>query len=174
MKLSAHDEYGMRLLVRVAREGGTDSEGLTTAVLAEREGITMSHAGKVLRLLRRGGFVESRRGNTGGYTLAKRADEIRLDEVLAALGGRLFDDGFCAAHSAGERLCTNSVDCSVRSLWRMVQFNVDELLRGLTLVDLIGTEAETALVLGERPSTSRGPISADPGGPARGTISPSS
>ena len=148
MKLSAHDEYGMRLLLRIAREGDCGAGGLTTAVLAEREGISMSHAGKVLRLLRHAGFVESRRGNTGGYSLAQPAAAIRLDAVLAALGGRLFDDGFCAAHTAGERLCTNSVDCSVRSLWRMVQFNVDELLRGLTLADLIGTERETALVLG--------------------------
>ena len=156
MKLSAHDEYGLRLLLRIAREGGAGG-GLTTATLAEREGISMSHAGKVLRLLRRGGFVESRRGNTGGYTLSQNAEHIRLDEVLAALGGRLFDDGFCAAHSAGERLCTNSVDCSVRSLWRMVQFNVDELLRGLTLADLIGTEEETALVLGAPGGTFRSP-----------------
>ena len=164
MKLSAHDEYGMRLLLRIAREGGRAGGGLTTAVLAEREGISMSHAGKVLRLLRRAGFVESRRGNTGGYSLAQAAPEIRLDEVLAALGGRLFDDGFCAAHAPAERLCTNSVDCSVRSLWRMVQFNVDELLRGLTLADLIGSEEETALVLGgggrsaDRSVRSSGPL----------------
>lgn len=146
MKLSAHDEYGLRLLLRIAR--AAEGEDLTTTVLAERENITMSHAGKVLRMLRLGGFVDSTRGNRGGYMLTRKPEDINVGKVLAALGGRLFDDGFCAAHSAGERLCTNSVDCSVRSLWRMVQYNVDDLLSKITLADLIGNEEESVLLLG--------------------------
>ena len=146
MKLSAYDEYGLRLLLRIAR--GEPGVCMTTALLAEREGISMSHAGKVLRLLRKGGFVRASRGNCGGYALTRPCEELNVGEILAALGGRLYDDGLCEQHTAGERLCTNSVDCSVRSLWRMVQFNVDELLRGVTLADLIGSEEEPALVLG--------------------------
>jgi len=145
MKLSASDEYGIRILLRIAR--AVKEEGLTTAKLAELENISMSHAGKVLRLLRQGGFVESTRGNQGGYMLTRKPEEINIGKVLAALGGRLFDASFCSSHSAGEKLCTNSVDCSVRSLWRMVQFNVDQLLADVSLADLIGSEKESALIL---------------------------
>ncbi|MFK8054647.1 MAG: Rrf2 family transcriptional regulator [Saprospiraceae bacterium] len=145
MKLSASDEYGIRILLRIARAGQED--GLTTADLAGFENISMSHAGKVLRLLRQGGYVESTRGNQGGYMLTRKPEEINIGKVLATLGGRLFDTSFCAGHSAGEKLCTNSVDCSVRSLWSMVQYNVDQLLAGVSLADLIGTEEESALLL---------------------------
>ncbi len=145
MKLSASDEYGIRILLRIARAG--EEEGLTTVKLATLEDISMSHAGKVLRLLRQGGFVESTRGNQGGYMLTRKPEAINIGKVLAALGGRLFDASFCASHSPTEKLCTNSVDCSVRSLWRMVQFNVDQLLADVSLADLIGGEKESALVL---------------------------
>ena len=152
MKLSASDEYGLRLLLRIARAEG--EQGLTTAVLAEREGISMSHAGKVLRLLRKGNFVESTRGNQGGYTLTRKPELINVGEVLTALGGRLFDAGYCASHSPGERLCTNSVDCSVRSLWRMIQFQVDDLLADVSLADLMGGEKESVLRLGGKVAAS--------------------
>lgn len=145
MKLSAHDEYGLRLLLRIARH--TSEGGLTTAELAELEHLSMSHAGKVLRLLRLGGYVDSHRGNRGGYTLTRPAAEINVGRVLVSLGGRLFDDGFCASHEPGERLCTNSVDCSLRSLWRMIQYGMDRILADVSLADLIGSETETALML---------------------------
>lgn len=149
MRLSAHDEHGMRLLLRIAR--GEAQTCMTTAVLAEREGMSMSLAGKVLRLLRDGGFVDSTRGNCGGYILTREPEEINVGEVLAALGGRLFDDGLCEVHVAGEALCTNSVDCSVRSLWTVVQFEVDSALLGITLARLLGSDHRSgSLILGER------------------------
>lgn len=135
MKLSAHDDYGIRLLLRIAR--GEADTCMTTAILAEREEMSMSHVGKVLRLLRDGGYVESTRGNCGGYKLTRAADEMVVGEVLAALGGRLFDDGYDAVATPEEFLCTGSVDCGARALWQMVQFQLDGLLGSLTLADLM-------------------------------------
>jgi Rrf2 family iron-sulfur cluster assembly transcriptional regulator len=40
-------------------------------------------------------------------------------------------------------LCTNSVDCSVRSVWQMVQFSIDQLLDKIQLSDLIGNEKQS-------------------------------
>ncbi|MCX7878948.1 MAG: transcriptional regulator, partial [Ignavibacteria bacterium] len=53
------------------------------------------------------------------------------------LGGRLYDDDFCLNHTGELKICTNSVDCSIRSLWQMIQTSVDETLKGLTLKHLI-------------------------------------
>ena len=44
-------------------------------------------------------------------------------------------------------LCTNSVDCSARSLWKMIQFTVDQLLDKITLNELVNTEKESAKIL---------------------------
>ncbi len=135
MRLSAHDEHGMRLLLRIAR--GEDKTCMTTAVLAEREGMSMSLAGKVLRLLRDGGFVDSTRGNCGGYVLTREPAAIAVADVLSALGGRLYEDGFCEQHAAGDKLCTKSVDCALRSLWSLVQWEVDSALAGITLARML-------------------------------------
>jgi DNA-binding IscR family transcriptional regulator len=64
---------------------------------------------------------------------------------MKALGGTLFDQQFCDAHSGIGKLCTNSVDCSTRSLWKMIQFTVDHLLNKLTLQDLLVREKEVEL-----------------------------
>jgi DNA-binding IscR family transcriptional regulator len=64
------------------------------------------------------GFINSRAGNKGGYVLARPAQEININQALKSLGGALFDSQFCGVHAGGLNLCTNSVDCSARSLWK--------------------------------------------------------
>ena len=95
-----------------------------------------------------GGFINSNPGNIGGYTLAKPANEIIISDLLKALGGSLFDAGFCGLHSGNIKFCTNSVDCSSRSLWQLIQLTVDRLLHQITLQDLVGNEEEASKTLG--------------------------
>ena len=70
------------------------------------------------------------------------ADEINVGEVLAALGGRLYEPSFCDSHTGMERLCTHMPDCSIRSVWRMLQHAVDQVLGKITLKDLLVSERE--------------------------------
>ncbi len=139
MKLSPQEEYGLRCLLRIARQ---TEASLTIPEISQAEGISISHAAKLMRLLRRGGFVNSARGQAGGYTLARPASQIVVGEVLAVLGGRLYEPGFCEEHTGLERLCTHSVDCSIRSLWRTVQLVLDQVLSKTTLQDLLHNEQQ--------------------------------
>ena len=70
------------------------------------------------------------------------AEEIKLGEALALLGGRLYDPAFCGRHSGVERLCTHMPDCSIRSVWRLVQGAVDQVLGRLSLRDLLCSEEQ--------------------------------
>ncbi|MBI1940290.1 MAG: Rrf2 family transcriptional regulator [Acidobacteria bacterium] len=142
MKLTSQEEYGLRCLLQIARGG--ENSGLTIPVLSSLEGISRSYVAKLLRILRRGGYVKSARGQIGGYTLARPANEIVVGEVLALLGGRLYDPDFCDRHAGLELVCANADDCSIRSLWRGVQVVVDHLLSRTTLADLLRNERETA------------------------------
>jgi DNA-binding IscR family transcriptional regulator len=45
------------------------------------------------------------------------------------------------------RFCNSSVDCSVSSLWQMVQFSIDQLLDKVSLQDLIGSEQNSENLL---------------------------
>lgn len=141
MKISAQDEYGLRILIRIAE--ADEQQGLSIPQISELEGMSVSYVGKLTRALRMAGFIESTRGQKGGYVLAQSTAEINIGEVLRALGGALFDEGFCNKHSAGFKICTNSVDCSVRSLWRIVQQSLDHVLSQISLEDLLASEQAT-------------------------------
>jgi Rrf2 family protein len=140
MKLSSQEEYGLRCLLQIGRQG--DSGSRTISELAQSEGISPPHVAKIMRILRRAGLVKSTRGQAGGYSLSRPAGSIVVGEALAALGGRIYEASFCDRHAGFEQLCTHSVDCSIRSVWRMVQGAVDEVLGKLTLRDLLRTEQE--------------------------------
>jgi len=135
MKITAQEEYGLRILLRIARYGISD--GITILEISKAEGLSTHNVGKLCRILRLGGLVKSTRGQFGGYTLAVPADEIYLDTVIETLGGRLFEKKFCDDHSGVLNLCTNSVDCSIRSVWQIVQGSIDQVLGKLTLKNLI-------------------------------------
>jgi Rrf2 family iron-sulfur cluster assembly transcriptional regulator len=140
MRLSSQEEYGLRCLLRVGRGGSAGS--VTIGELSRSEGITEPNVAKMMRLLRRAGFVQSTRGQSGGYALARPAEQINVGEVVGVLGGRLYEPSFCDDHTGVERLCTHMTDCSIRSVWRLVQRAVDEVLGKITLKDLLVSERE--------------------------------
>lgn len=141
MKLTANEEYGLRCLVRLGY-AAYDGLSLTIPEISAAEGVSAPYAAKILRVLRKGGFVKAARGKAGGYTLARPADEIVIGEAIESLGGRLFESDFCDSHAGQVAICTRSVDCSVRSLWRAVQVSVDQVLGKTTLRDLLQKEEE--------------------------------
>ena len=145
MKITAQEEYGLRILIRIAR--CDDKEGMSIPQLTEAEGLGSHYIAKLTRLLRMAEFINSTPGYKGGYVLAKPAREIIIKDVLKALGGVLFDKDFCGQHAGSVKLCTNSVDCSARSLWQMIQFTVDQLLGSITLHDLANKENESVKML---------------------------
>jgi Rrf2 family transcriptional regulator, iron-sulfur cluster assembly transcription factor len=141
MKITAQEEYGLRILIRIA--GCRDTAGLSIPQLSETEGLSSHYVAKLTRVLRMGGFINSTPGLKGGYVLARPAKEIGIKPVLKVLGGVLFDQDFCGQHAGSLKLCTNSVDCTARSLWQMIQFTVDQLLDKITLHELANPEKQS-------------------------------
>jgi Rrf2 family transcriptional regulator, iron-sulfur cluster assembly transcription factor len=139
MKLTANEEYGLRCLVRLGYAAG---QGLTIPEISQAEGVSASYTAKLLRVLRKRGFVRAARGKEGGYTLSRPPESISIGEVIDGLGGRLFESDFCDSHAGQAAICTRSVDCSVRSLWRAVQVAVDQVLSKATLRDLLQNEED--------------------------------
>ncbi|HEY7751961.1 MAG TPA: Rrf2 family transcriptional regulator [Ignavibacteriaceae bacterium] len=140
MKFSTQEEYGLRLILRIAKSNSPN--GLTIPELSEVEGLSNANVAKILRVLRLAGFIESSRGQTGGYKLSKPTDKILVSDVLTSLGGKLYESGFCDLHAGVESICTNTIDCSIRSLWKTIQNMIDGVLSKFTLQDLLGREIE--------------------------------
>jgi Rrf2 family transcriptional regulator, iron-sulfur cluster assembly transcription factor len=141
MKINAMDEYGLRVIIRIAKS--TTGEGLSIPQISEMEGLSAAYVAKITRSLREGGLIVSSRGHKGGYLLARPAEAISINEILKVLGGKLYDKSFCEGHAGEMKFCTNSVDCSVRSLWRLLQSVLDQLLEQITLSDMLNNEKKT-------------------------------
>jgi Rrf2 family protein len=144
MKITAQDEYGLRILVRIAK--CQDKSGLSIPQLSEAEGLSQPNVSKLTRILRMEGLINSTKGHVGGYVLARAANTITINDILNSLGGRLFDKQFCVNHVGVMKICSNSTDCSIRSLWTIVQTAIDKLLDTITLADLSHGEKEATTI----------------------------
>jgi len=130
----------LRALLELARNS---QEGpIRIEEIARRQTIPKQFLANLLVHLKRGRFVQSKKGPEGGYYLARPARQINVGEVLATLGGRLYGPSFCDSHAGVERSCTHMPDCSIRSVWRMLQNAIDRVLGKITLKDLLVSERE--------------------------------
>ena len=138
MKISAHEEYGLRCLVQLAR-AEADGESLRLNQIADREGLSTANAGKLMWILVKAGLVQSQRGANGGYTLARPAAEIRLNEVIRILDEDTVDQ-FCKSHTGVLDACIHTSDCGIRPVIVGLHEIVQNALAEITLAELIGSE----------------------------------
>jgi Rrf2 family protein len=135
MKFSALEEYGLRCILQMAKQGS--DEVTTIQDLAEKEAITPAYVAKLMRILRKAKLVQSIRGQQGGYQLARAADQITIYQVLIALGGPLYSGDYCHQYPGVVHVCVRSVDCSIRSLWEGVNHLFAQALSNCKLTDLL-------------------------------------
>jgi Rrf2 family protein len=139
LKLQAPEEYGLRCMLQLAAE---PSGFLRVPEIARREGLTTAYATKLMGSLRTAGFVNSVRGQKGGYRLARAPEEINVGDLLRALGGRLYSPEYCFDHRADHRDCVHRVDCSVRALWAALDAAVSGVLDSTSLSHLLCGEGK--------------------------------
>jgi len=182
MKLTSQEEYGLRCILSLARQEVQRPEvdlersgaSLTLSQIAEREGLSIEYAGKLMGILGRASLVESVRGRHGGYRLSRPADEVCVSEVVAALGGKLYQPSHtCDRFSGDHTFCVHSSACSIRSLWSGLQLLLDWVLSRTTLYDLVSTDerdmAEWMHAQFELLSQTE-PVERVPVAPGRGTV----
>ena len=139
MHISAVEEYGLRCALQLASLG--EGAVLAASQVAEREGISVQYASKIMHLFRKSGLVMASRGMQGGFRLVKRPEEISLKSVFAAVKEE--KAGFCSQYKGLQDECVHMKDCSVRPVWNVLSSYFDSVLDQLTLSDLARTEQET-------------------------------
>jgi Rrf2 family protein len=126
MKISQKLEYACRALAQLARRD--DGRTLTRLDdLAQREAVSGNFLVQILNDLRRAGLVDSRRGKSGGYLLARPAKSITLRQIIVAVDPLLLQ--FSVSHD-GES------GPAVRAAWERVSAELAERLDAVTLEQL--------------------------------------
>lgn len=128
IKLSKLSDYGVVLMTELSRR--RDQGCLTARDLSAELGLPLPTVSKLLKLLAKGGLLESQRGAKGGYSLAREPEAIDLAQILVALEGPVS----MTACVDGE--CEHLEQCGASSSWHWINQRVIDALREVTLADM--------------------------------------
>ncbi len=136
MKLSTRTRYGVRAILELAMSGNKGP--LQLKIIAQRQDLSVKYLEQLMVVLKAAGFVRSVRGSKGGYMLAKAPDQIELIDVLHCL------EGTVATVECVENkdYCVRAADCAARDIWVKVQKAIEEVLKSMTLQDLVNRGKE--------------------------------
>jgi len=137
MMFSTKAEYGVRVMAHLAGRPGDEPTPLGS--IAEAEGLPLAYLEHLVQRLRRAELVESRRGAYGGYSLARRPEEIRMAEVVQALEGAIAPIECISSDADGSLVCAREGEapCPTKLLWTRVQGSIVRTLNQMTLADLV-------------------------------------
>jgi Rrf2 family transcriptional regulator, cysteine metabolism repressor len=110
-------------------------EGGSAREIAARFELSRAFVANILKLLCHKGFVASHRGVKGGYALQHAAEDIKLADLMDAL-----DEGFHLApctKSGTDEVCSVAHICSIRGGIASVHQRIREVLRTVTLAELV-------------------------------------
>ncbi len=133
--LTNKGKYGLKALVHLA--GLNPGQLALVSDIAAQNEIPKKFLDAILGELRNAGFVRSKKGNGGGYALARPAKEIRVGHVIRVLDGPLAPVS-CASRTSYQR-CDDCVDeerCSVRLMMLEVRDAVATVLDQCSLADM--------------------------------------
>lgn len=131
MRLTNFSDYALRILMYAAVV--QDNRLITIEETAEAYGISRAHLMKVANQLTRAGYMKAVRGRSGGLTLAKRPDRIRLSDVLRATE----PDFSLVECMTTDNRCMISPRCRLRGALNEALAAFLDTLDGYTLADLI-------------------------------------
>ncbi len=135
MKISKKCEYALKAIFELASR---DIDGpVKIHSIAQAQGISHRFLEAILNELKRGGFVESRRGNGGGYILVRNAKELTVGEVFEFMQGAILstlDNG----RRGKEKVHWG--DNAFGQLWREIDQAMLEVWNSRTFADLVEFE----------------------------------
>ena len=132
MKISTRSEYGIRVLLALAR--AEDGKPLSLASVARSERLPHAYLEQLVADLRRAGLVTATRGQAGGYRLARPPAEISLATAIRTLDGPLLEMP-CAGVVSAEQ-CDRREPCSVHDAYARLFASIDATLGATTLAEL--------------------------------------
>jgi len=130
MRLTTKGRFAVTAMIDLAMN---DSEGpVTLAEISERQRISLSYLEQLFGKLRRRALVSSVRGPGGGYTLARKAEELSVADIIRAV-----DEPIDATQCGGKENCHGDRKCLTHDLWASLNDKIFEYLNGVTLGQLM-------------------------------------
>ncbi|MDD5795688.1 MAG: Rrf2 family transcriptional regulator [Oscillospiraceae bacterium] len=131
MTFSTKGRYALRVMIDLAVYSNGDYIALKD--IAKRQEISLKYLEQVISLLNKAGFLQSMRGNNGGYKLAKNPKEYTAGDILRATEGSLAPIS-CLQNTPNQ--CERRDKCTTISFWEKYYQIVTDYVDNVTLNDL--------------------------------------
>jgi Rrf2 family protein len=137
MKLSKRGEYALRALIDLGIAAELGRPILQVSELAAKEKLPIKFLEQIFSQLKASGFVVSKRGKLGGYSLARPMNKIKFGSVIRLIDGPLAPIS-CVSETAYERCtCPDEDHCGLRMLMLDVRTAIIKILDRYTLADIV-------------------------------------
>lgn len=135
MKLSTKGRYGLRAFIDIALY--SEEEPVSLASVARRQDISISYLEQLMTKIKKAGLIESVRGASGGYVLARPAGEISVGDVLRALEGELMPVDCVALGDTDKEQCMAQSGCSSWIVWKKINDSLNETINNIYIDELV-------------------------------------
>lgn len=133
MRISRKAEYALRALVALARGG----RSLQIQELSEKENIPIKFLEQILLALRNGGYLTSKRGVGGGYSLRVEPSQINVAEIIELMDGPIAPVPCAAAKPLEKCSCPDPRTCALRLLMTGLRQEISATLGERTIEDMV-------------------------------------
>ena len=131
MKISTKGRYAVRVMVDLAMN--SNGKYISLRDIASRQGISNKYLEQIIAMLNKAGYLETARGNNGGYKLARLPKDYIIGDILRATEGNLAPT-YCVTEDG---VCDRKEDCRTFSFWKGLDDTINEYVNSKTLEDLI-------------------------------------
>ena len=132
MMISTKGRYALRVMIDLAQN--SDGNFISLKDIAQRQEISMKYLEMIVSILHKGHMVESLRGKSGGYRLAKSSDSYTVGSILKLTEGTLAPVNCLGENFSG---CERAEECITWPMWQHLDKVIDDYLESVTLQDLL-------------------------------------
>ena len=144
MRLTTKGRFAVTAMIDLALR---ETHGpVTLAGISQRQKISLSYLEQLFGKLRRFNIVDSTRGPGGGYTLARKSEEISVADIIVAV-----DEPLDATQCGGKGNCHSDEDlhghCMTHDLWSNLNLKMVEYLSSVSLRNLVQQQQGRGIVI---------------------------
>ncbi|MDO5652123.1 MAG: Rrf2 family transcriptional regulator [Moraxella sp.] len=132
MRLTTRGRYAVTALLDLAVQEDRHQGAVSLSDIAKRQSISISYLEQLFSKLRKANLVKSTRGASGGYHLARAAEDIDIMSIITAV-----DESVNAMQCDGEGNCQDGEMCLTHELWCGLSNHIANYLKKVTLAQLL-------------------------------------
>lgn len=135
MELTTKGRYAVTAMADIAGQAGVSGEmpAVPLSQIAERQHLPLAYLEQIFVGLRRAGLVESARGRSGGYKLARPAADISVGAVMRAVD----EDTHFTRCSDDDPRCSRETPCLTHGLWQRLGQVTSSFFASISLADVV-------------------------------------